>query len=272
MMRMNKLSNIIQTDLSSLAQSDFVLVLGEPLFLNKALQEALAKCEGYIAYMNPMDYKSDAIKFSQYSKYEVGSEEGICALLLEFFAQKCSSEVQVFIDDLDVGYLSAESSVGEEEFEQMQTAYNQATTPTLVVSTDLFGHNNAENIMKLLHALNQYSQFVVTVLGATPSLIETINKSDETLEEVEELDSFNGVAIYANGYSPKEYLVGGSSFARIAKVNDNDQVSIAFGSNKIQKKFKLDTNLQGMVALCNDAGVNELDYRYKQVKIEKVDA
>lgn len=272
MMRMNKLSKTIQTDLSSLAQSDFVIVLGEPLFLNKALQDALATFSGYIAYMNPMDYKSDAIKFSQYSKYEVGSEEGICALLLEFFAKESSSEVQAFIDDLDVGYLSAESSVGEEEFEQMQAAYNQASTPTLIVSSDLFEHSNANNIMKLLNALNQYSQFSVIVLDAEPSIVLAINESSEALEEVEELDSFNGVAIYANAYSPKEYLVGGSSFARIAKVSDKDQVSIAFGTTKIQKEFKLDTNLQGMVALCNDAEVNELDYSYKQVKIEKVDA
>lgn len=262
----------MNTTIETLVNSDFIILLGEPLFLNEALQTAIQNSTAYIAYMNPIDYKSDALKFSQYIKYEVGSEEGICALLLEYFAKNASAEVEAFIDDMDVGYLSAESSVGEEEFEDMVENSLNKTNKTILLSEDLFVHKNASNIKKLLGALNAYSDLNCVILSENSAKsIEAYN--DEALQEVEELMSFNGTVIYKNRFASNNELVGSQSFSKIAKVDDGADVVIKYANETINRKFRIDTNLQGTVALCdNNSDLASLEYSYKQVKIEKVDA
>ena len=117
-----------------------------------------------------------------------------------------------------------------------------------------------------------------TLRGPRGGIILTndeINPS-ETLEDVEELSSYNGTVIYKyNTEEDDSFVYGSESFARVAKVQDKDNIYLNYGKDSLQKTFKLDKNLQGTIALC---GVNEEDasflsrgYRYKQVKIEKVE-
>ena len=70
--------------------------------------------------------------------------------------------------------------------------------------------------------------------------------------------------------------MGSQSFAKIAKVEDGDTISINTGAHKFQRVFNIDKNLMGTIALCSmksdDISSLSEGYRYKQVKIEKVDA
>lgn len=260
----------VLTNLDSLKKGDLVLVLGTPLFFNESLQNRLQDSE--VIYMNPIDYKSESLKFSQYIKYEVGSEEGICALLLNFFVQDSTAEIQAFIDDLDIGYLSAETSLGEEELEEVVAKSVLANTTYLLVSEDVLNHEKADNIVKMLGALNQYSNLQLVIQSECPNSAEKINAyNNEKIEEVEELDSFDGLVICKSNAIVENQLLGGVSFSRIAKISDGDTVLIKFDDQTVQRVFKIDTNLQGTIALCSHEGIKSLVYSYKQVKIEKVD-
>ena len=44
--------------------------------------------------------------------YKVASEEAILALIFNFFAKNLPKEQKEFLENLDIGYLSAESSAG----------------------------------------------------------------------------------------------------------------------------------------------------------------
>lgn len=260
------------TTLNQLQKGDLVLLLGTPLFFNASLQNALDKSEVETIYMNPIDYKNSALHFSQYIKYEVGSEEGICALLLYFFANNAPTDIQNFIDDLDIGYLSAETSVGEEELEEVLEKSKKANNTYVVLSIDLLGHKKAENIIHMLGALNAYSNLNLIIQSGCSAGIEKINGyNNETLEEVEELDSFDGLVICKTDAIEKNTLLGGNSFSKIAKINEGDTVAIKFDNAVIQRVFKIDSNLQGTIALCSNEEIKALPYSYKQVKIEKVD-
>ena len=88
-------------DKSALKNYDFIITLG---FYNPAL---LSHCN--VCFYPFLDCEADF-----YVRYEVGTEEGVVALLLYEFADKgADSRLESFINALDYGYLSAESNVSE---------------------------------------------------------------------------------------------------------------------------------------------------------------
>jgi len=280
------LSQNISNTLSTVSNSDFVIVFGSMLNntneeLTSSVQTAITQNSANVVYMHPVDDKKVETKSSMYIKYEVGSEEGICALLLDYFTKDCGLGIQAFIDDLDVGYLSAETSIGEEEFEEMSDLSKGKTNKTLVISSDLFEHEKVENISKLLGVLNKYSDITIVIDPSIDdknlNLIQNYN--NENLEEVDELKAYDGTVIYKYGQNNTNKLIGGASFARVAKINDNDEIIIKHGNKSIVSLFEQDLKLQGTIAL-NLVTSEELEnndwinsgYSYKQVKIEKVNA
>lgn len=145
--------------------------------------------------MHPIDNIDLKVYYSQLIKYEVGSEEGIASLLLETFATSPSSQIQAYLEDLDIGYISAESSAGEEEFEEAKEKSEEKSSKSLVVGRDITTHERAENIVKILAAIKKYTDLEVICLDEkTQKAVDSCE--DENLEEVEELDSYNGTVVY----------------------------------------------------------------------------
>ena len=275
------MSQKISNNLSTVANSEFVIVFGSILNntneeLTSNVQKAIESNNANVVYMHPIDDKKIQNQYTSYIKYEAGSEEGICALLLEYFVSDCDANVEKYVNDLDVGYLSAESSVGEEEFEDMVELSLNKKNKTIVISRDIFTHAKAFNISKLLGVLNKYSDFTVVLCESTDEKNSNIiqNYNNECLEEVNELDAYDGTVLYNYQQSELSQLVGGASFARVAKISDNDEIIIKHGNESIKSNFKLDSQLQGTIALYSGAQNEWLStgYSYKQVKIEKVNA
>jgi NADH-quinone oxidoreductase subunit F len=262
-----------------IAKSDYIITFGSFLasdneIIKDSIIQAIAKNSAEFIYMHPVDNVDLRVYYSQIIKYEVGSEEGITALLLDTFIRHTSSTVQEYINDLDIGYISAESSAGEEEFEEALEKLADKEEAVLIVGRDIVNHPRVENIIKMLSVLNKYSK--LTVLALDETVQSAIQKCVEELDEIEELASYNGTVIYTTFEKENEgKLIGSESFARVAKVSNKDKVFINFNNEKIKKDFVIDKDLYGMVALCalnsEDSTSLSQGYRFKQVKIEKVD-
>ncbi|NQY94258.1 MAG: hypothetical protein HRT43_08855 [Campylobacteraceae bacterium] len=277
----------VNNKFEAVLNSDFIIVFGTLLnqtneVLTSSVKHAMKLNNAHVVYMHPIDDKKIKNFSSLYIKYEVGSEEGICALLLEYFANDCDGVVQEFIEDLDLGYLSAESSVGEEEFEQMVELSFNKTKKTLVLSNDLFTHEKIENISKLLGALNKFSELTIVLDPEIDdkykeyiNMIE--NYENDILEEVDEITAYDGMVMYNYASNNSNILMGGASFARVAKIKDQDEITIHYGNKNIRSVFVQDLNLQGTIALNllneealkNNVWINE-GYTYKRVNIERL--
>ena len=269
--------------LSKISSSDFIIVFGVALdntnlTLTENIKERIEK-KVSVVYLNPIDDKRIAHKTSLNIKYEVGSEEGICALFLEYFVPKNSNFTHKFITDLDIGYLSAESSFSEEEFIEILNLSEEKRNKTLVIGYDLFMHERALNISKLLGVLNKYSDFTLILPDNLDkyylNLIEDYN--NETLEDIEELKAYDGTIMYNYGQNSVNELIGGISFSKIAKIEDNDKIIINYGEGSIKSIFKKEPKIHGTIALSllskedlNNETLNN-SYGYKSIKIQKVD-
>lgn len=132
--------------LKSIEESDYAIVIGSAVAADNpmvrfALNIAQNKQSSYITYMHPTEDEKLRNVITQFVRYEVGSEEGVMAMLAELAVNDEGRETfEEFLEELDSGYIAGESSVGEEEFWLLRHKMNRRNKPVLVVGPDLINH------------------------------------------------------------------------------------------------------------------------------------
>lgn len=253
--------------IEELKNSDFIVSLGtfcEDESLRKIVLNR-GKNVNFV-YMSPIDNPLLKNSYNQFIKYEAGSEEAVIALLLNTFANHLDDKTKTYLDELDLGYLSAESSAGEEEFEEANDLSFEASNKILIVGNDLKNHSRVENIARLLGRVEKLTELSVIILD------EELEKKvehfkDEVLEDIDNLKSFNGTVVYEI-LGDEKYLITSQTFLNIAKIKDGDHVEIFTKNQNYKRVAKLDSNLLGTIALLEVSNFSK-EYRYKQAKIEK---
>jgi len=143
-------------DLNTLEGCDAAIVLGSCISVDnprvrKSLEIARKERNAFISYMHSFEDASLENIIEQYVKYEVGSEEGLVAMLADLVVNEDAKEKhKAFFDELDVGYICGESSVGEEEFDAIDEKLRSHENAVLVIGSDLFNHPRSKNIAKIL--------------------------------------------------------------------------------------------------------------------------
>ena len=253
--------------IEELKNSDFIISLGT-FFEDESLRNIVlnrAKNVNFV-YMSPIDNHLLKDSYNQFIKYEAGSEEAVLALLLNAFANHLDDKTKNYLDDLDLGYLAAESSAGEEEFEEANDLSFEASNRVLVVGDDIKNHFRVENIARLLGRVQKFTELSVIVLDE--ELEKKIDHfENEVLEDIDNLKSFNGTVVYEI-LADDKYLITSQTFLNIAKIKDGDLIEIFTKNQNYKRVAKLDTNLLGTIALLEVKEFSK-DYRYKQAKIEK---
>jgi NADH-quinone oxidoreductase subunit F len=265
-------------------QSDIVIMIGTRVSvdntdINNSVNSAIENQGAEFIYMHPIDDITLEKKYTQFVKYEVGSEEAVVAMLAFYLLEgvELDKDTKDYLDDLDMGYLSGESSVGEEEYEDIVEKLTNKNSKTLVIGSDLYSHKRAKNIARLLGLIENNSDFeIVLSNGSNLADFETSMRDiNDVIEDIAEIGTFNGTVIYQID-SNVEDLMGSQTFAGAAKIKNEDKVKINYGEVSVTKTFKIDDKLKGTVALYpsnngESADLLPLGYRYKQVKIEKVE-
>ena len=393
--------------LEELKESQAIIVLGTKINDNAPMVKyhinmASKWHHSRIAYCHPIEDSEIEHIYTQFIKYEAGSEEGVTALLVNMLLKdiELSSSTKKFLDDLDIGNLSAETNVGEEEIDFLEKSFIYKDKKSLVVGEDLYNHPKAKNIAKMVALLEKYAGFNVIInppagnsLGVAlicdlskdiigesigynvkgdyvissikdeekdldiPALsqqegtITTLNKEvvslnvassyngyilndiasslgieakytidytkelptskgfkaiefdnmdsysldildtkiNEELEEISEIESFNGIIIY--NYNPMEQfspwtnrcelikkdaiLLGSSQFATASKLEDNAKIVFTINKIKFERTFKIDNSLKGAIALnpTFDMGLKSglIDtYKFNRINFEKI--
>jgi len=154
--------------LKALSESRAVIVMGSRInddspvvkyHINMASKWHRAR----VAYMHPLEDKEIQNIVTQFIKYEAGSEEGVAALLADTLLKEIElpKAIRAFMDDLDIGNLSAESNIGEEELEALRKSLIKKSGFSLLVGSDLYAHPRAAHIAKLVALLEEYAGFNV---------------------------------------------------------------------------------------------------------------
>ena len=262
-------------------ESDAIITLGTRITadntsVQKYIKGSLHKKETSFIYMHPIDDISLQDQYTQYIKYEAGSEEGVLALLSYYLIKHSTPEYQAYLDDLDIGNLSGETSVGEEEFEQLAQTLEGKKNTILIIGEDIYGHESFPNIVNFIRLIDIYTDIHVILLGQK-SKIDLSKKI--ALQEISPFHTYNGTVIYTlplhNGTNDQETLKGSGSFATAAKIKDGDTVDVVYEGYSERKKFKVDPTIRGTIALYGVVSSKHENtivsgYRFKRVQIQKV--
>ncbi len=155
-------------NLKSLSKSQGIIILGTRLnddhpvvkyHVNMASKWERAR----VAYIHPIEDPQMQTIVTQFIKNEVGSEEGVAALLADTLLKDTvlPESVRAFLDDLDIGQISAESNVGEEELEALKASLRKRHGFSMVVGEDLYAHPRAKEIAKIIALFEKYGGYNV---------------------------------------------------------------------------------------------------------------
>ena len=157
--------------LKKISESSAIIVLGTKIdddapIVKYHINMASKWHRARVAYMHPLEDVEIKNIVTQFIKYEPQSEEGVAALLVEMLLRDTDipDDVKTFLDDLDIGNLSAESNVGEEELEILRKSMLKKSGFSLVVGSDLYAHPRAEQIAKILALVEKYTAFNVVCI------------------------------------------------------------------------------------------------------------
>lgn len=259
--------------MTMIKNADAIIVFGSRISLDapqitNSIDDSLTSGADFV-YMHPMDDKSLEDKYTQFIKYEVGSEEGVLSLLASFLITDADTYVKDYLEDLDIGYVSAESNVGEEELEELVENFSSKDKKVLVIGDDIYEHPRLVNILKLIALIKKYTDFEVILLSQ-----KEIESDIEDLDKVGDIDAYNGTVIYNVNDSSVDYIKGSKAFAMAARIQAGDTINIGYADQSVVKKFELDPDMKGTVALyplSDSSDQFSKGYRFKQVKISKVD-
>jgi NADH-quinone oxidoreductase subunit F len=249
--------------------SDFIIIIGMLPSRKEGLLEKLNSKN--IVYMSVIEDKAMTNVAKIQSRYEAGSEEGVLAILAkELLADKNIDEkTKEFFENLDEGYISAETNVGEEELEEINELYKDSKTPLLLLGEDFYAHPRKRNIARIVNLFVKYGNFKIYDENSSNGIVQ--NSIDDVLEDVEELESFDGSVVYTctpKDRDEEELLIGSAQFMMAAKLKDGDEIFVITQNAEHQRKFVLDSELKGTVALLPSSDGDE-SYNYKVAKIIK---
>ncbi|WP_151899557.1 NADH-quinone oxidoreductase subunit G [Sulfurimonas hydrogeniphila] len=159
--------------MDAVKQADAIIIIGTRLatdnpMVRYAVRTASQHNGAKIVYAHPLEDALMKNTATQFMKYEVGTEEGVMALLANELLQNSDVDEQTrsFLDDLDLGYLEAESNVGDDELKLMTKSFKRAQKHVLIIGSDVFAHKRAKNIAKLAALIEKYTEFSLLIIPA----------------------------------------------------------------------------------------------------------
>jgi NADH-quinone oxidoreductase subunit G len=157
--------------LDAIKQADGIIIVGSRVATdNPGVRYAMTTASRHngakIVYAHPIEDALMQNVVTQFMKYEAGSEEGVMALLANTLLQnvELSQAEKKFFDDLDLGYLEAESNVGEDELQNITKTFARTEKRVLIIGSDVFAHSRAAQIAKLAAMIEKYSDFSLVII------------------------------------------------------------------------------------------------------------
>jgi NADH-quinone oxidoreductase subunit G len=167
--------------LKTLKNADGIVMIGSMIATDNpgvryAMTTAARHNGAKIIYAHPVEDPLLQNTITQFLKYEVGTEEGVMALLAKYLLQNAplNESEKNYFDALDDGYLSAESNIGEDELALTVRSLMRSKHKVLVIGSDLFAHDAAKNIARLAALIEKYSDFSLLVV---PREVNTLGVS-----------------------------------------------------------------------------------------------
>jgi NADH-quinone oxidoreductase subunit G len=168
-------------NLQSVRNSDFTIIFGcsigtdSPILKHQvAISSKTNKSE--VIYINPVEDVAIENIVTNFIKYEVGTENGVIAILAHLFANKSNLPdcVDEFFKEFDDGYVSSETNISENDKATLLRQIRRKKNKNIIVGSDIIYSPNYDQIATILGWLTLYADFDVTIV---PPSVNTLGVS-----------------------------------------------------------------------------------------------
>ncbi len=271
--------------LNLLEKSDLCVLFGG--FSNACLNEnerwileSINQSKRPYALLRPLQDTRDLQENCLFASYEIHTEAAILALILRGILEKISSLKGHVLEKIDVGYLSSEANMSEEELQELIALIVKAKKRTLVLNREITKHANNTFLYTLLSGLQNYLEILHIPCydsSATTAfydsknqewLLETALKEGvlpfeselKDLESLERISEANGSFVYVSYKSLKTPKLSFSKQFKIANKIKHSKAKFQISNQTLECELEESPNLKGLIAILEGAFFDTYPY------------
>ncbi|CAM2795840.1 hypothetical protein [Helicobacter burdigaliensis] len=178
--------------------------------------------------------------------YECECEEALLLLLAHFLVQDKNAL------DVDVGYLSSESNLAEEELETILKEFGTGENQYLVVGKDFYNAKDFVALARILAFISSNSKVKIVFLGMLEATNKPPLKKEKILCDIE-VSSMDGLVVYLqeNKELQNPLLEASGQFRLVSKMQEGSKYTIKLPKldKTLEVEFKENPQIKGMVAI-----------------------
>ncbi|WQX48622.1 hypothetical protein KVK33_06270 [Helicobacter pylori] len=274
-----------EDSLNLLEKSDLCVLFGG--FSNACLNEnerwileSINQSKRPYALLRPLQDTRDLQENCLFASYEIHTEAAVLALILRGILEKTSSLKGHALENVDVGYLSSEANISEEELQELIALIVKAKKRVLVLNREITKHANNAFLYTLLSGLQNYLEILhipCNDSGATVTfydskdqewLLETTLKEGvlpfeselKDLESLERISEANGSFVYVSYKSLKTPKLSFSKQFKIANKIKHSKAVFQISNQTLECELEESPNLKGLIAILEGAFFDTYPY------------
>ncbi|GAA7429809.1 hypothetical protein ckin106_01450 [Helicobacter pylori] len=274
-----------EDSLNLLEKSDLCVLFGG--FSNACLNEnerwileSINQSKRPYALLRPLQDTRDLQENCLFASYEIHTEAAILALILRGILEQTSQLKGHVLEKIDVGYLSSEANMSEEELQELIALIVKAKKRVLVLNREITKHANNAFLYTLLSGLQNYLEILhipCNDSSATTAfydskdqewLLETALKEGvlpfeselKDLESLEQISEANGSFVYVSYKSLKTPKLSFSKQFKIANKIKHSKAKFQISNQTLECELEESPNLKGLIAILEGAFFDTYPY------------
>ncbi|MGN8399234.1 hypothetical protein KVL08_06215 [Helicobacter pylori] len=274
-----------EDSLNLLEKSDLCVLFGG--FSNACLNEnerwileSINQSKRPYALLRPLQDTRDLQENCLFASYEIHTEAAILALILRGILEQTSQLKGHVLENVDVGYLSSEANMSEEELQELIALIVKAKKRALVLNREITKHANNAFLYTLLSGLQNYLEILHIPCddsSATTAfydskdqewLLETALKEGvlpfeselKDLESLEQISEANGSFVYVSYKSLKTPKLSFSKQFKIANKIKHSKAKFQISNQTLECELEESPNLKGLIAILEGAFFDTYPY------------
>ncbi len=271
--------------LNLLEKSDLCVLFGG--FSNACLNEnerlileSINQSKRPYALLRPLQDTRDLQENCLFASYEIHTEAAILALILRGILEKTSRLKGHVLEKVDVGYLSSEANMSEEELQDLIALIVKAKKRVLVLNREINKHaDNAflytllsglQNYLEILHIPCNDSNATATFYDSKDQewLLETAFKEGilpfeselKNLESLEQISEANGSFVYVSYKSLETPKLSFSKQFKIANKIKHSKAGFQISNKTLECELEESPHLKGLIAILEGAFFDTYPY------------
>ncbi|NHB44000.1 hypothetical protein [Helicobacter pylori] len=271
--------------LNLLEKSDLCVLFGG--FSNACLNEnerwilgSINQSKRPYALLRPLQDTRDLQENCLFASYEIHTEAAILALILRGILEKTSQLKGHVLEKIDVGYLSSEANMSEEELQELIALIVKAKKRALVLNREITKHADSAFLYTLLSGLQNYLEILhipcydssaMTAFYDSKDqewLLETAFKEGilpfeselKDLESLEQISEANGSFVYVSYKSLKTPKLSFSKQFKIANKIKHSKAKFQISNQTLECELEESPNLKGLIAILEGAFFDTYPY------------